>query len=64
MGEVYGYVIEDKDGKHQDSYWGYYGSDHDYITREAKGQIDWEINHQQEAIEQQIKNESFELQFA
>lgn len=35
-GDVYGYVIEDEDGEHVDSCWGFYGSD--YVREEARTQ--------------------------
>jgi hypothetical protein len=35
QGEIYGYVIEDKDGEHLDSCWGYVG-DFDYVCQEAR----------------------------
>jgi hypothetical protein len=39
-GEVYGFVIEDEEGEHIDSCWGYYGDPEKYIVPEAKGIVD------------------------
>lgn len=39
-GEIYGYVIEDEDGEHIDSCWGFYGDPHEYMVSEAKGIVD------------------------
>lgn len=40
-GEVYGYVVEDKDEEHVDSCWGYY--DKEYMVQQAKDNIDYQI---------------------
>jgi len=40
-GDVYGYVVEDADGEHIDSCWGFYGLD--YCIEEAKSAIDYHI---------------------
>ena len=51
-GQVYGYIVEDEDGDHIDSCWGFYG-DLDYVRTEAKsaaeharrpGQVDGACN--------------------
>lgn len=39
-GEVYGYVIEDENGDHVESCWGYYGDPEEFIMPEAKGIVD------------------------
>ena len=41
-GEVYGYVVNDKDGEHIDSCCGFYG-DLDYVVAEAKSVVDASI---------------------
>lgn len=45
-GDVYGYVIEDKEGNDVESVWGFYGQD--YVMKEAKNTID--------AIKDGVKN--------
>ena len=42
-GEVYGFVIEDANGEHHDSCWGYY--EKDYMISECKSHIDWYIKN-------------------
>jgi hypothetical protein len=37
-GDVYGYVIEDKEGNEVESCWGFYGTE--YCLKEAKGTVD------------------------
>ena len=39
-GEVYGYVIEDEQGEHIDSCWGFYGNPDEYMVPEAMNIID------------------------
>lgn len=42
-GEVYGYVVEDKDGEHVDSCWGFIGDyDDEYMMQCARDAIDYE----------------------
>jgi len=38
-GDVYGYVVEDEDGEHVDSCWGFFG--YDYCIEEAKQAADY-----------------------
>lgn len=45
-GQVYGYVIEDENGDHVDSCWGFYGDPEDYMLREAKGMVDHKTDEQ------------------
>jgi len=42
-GDVYGYVIEDEDGKEIDSCWGFYGQDE--CEKEANSMLEWHINN-------------------
>ena len=43
-GEVYGYIVEDEDGEHLDSCWGYYGDDgRKYAEQEAESYIAWKL---------------------
>ena len=45
-GEVYGYVIEDENGKHIDSCYGYFGEDGRKCAEdEAKSLIEWHIEN-------------------
>lgn len=43
QGDVYGYILDDKDGEHVESCWGFFG--YDYVKKEAidvlKRHIDW-----------------------
>jgi hypothetical protein len=48
-GEVYGYIVEDKDGEDIDSCWGYY--DKDYMVQDAKDGIDYQIKTTQQQLE-------------
>lgn len=43
-GDVYGYVIEDEDGEHVDSCWGFYGLD--YARTEAKTAAEYARKHE------------------
>lgn len=45
-GDVYGYIVE-KDNKHLDSCWGFYGED--TAIEEAKGVIEWYVKHEPKA---------------
>jgi hypothetical protein len=50
-GAVYGYVVEDEEGEHIDSCWGFYG-DTKYAEGEAKSAIDWIVEkHEREERE-------------
>jgi len=46
-GDVWGYVIEDQDGNHLDSCWGFYG--HEYCEQEAKNMATY--HNQEQAAE-------------
>ncbi len=43
-GRVYGFVIEDKDGEHIDSCWGFYGDYEEGALKEAKDIVDHKTN--------------------
>lgn len=47
-GEVYGFIVEDDDGEHIDSCWGFYG-DTDYPLKEARGVIDHHLSREEVA---------------
>jgi hypothetical protein len=40
-GDIYGYVVEDEDGRHLDSCWGFY--EYDYVIEQAKKAADYEV---------------------
>jgi hypothetical protein len=47
-GNVYGYIVEDKDGERVDSCWGFYPEEndktgYDYCLAEAREHVDWEV---------------------
>ena len=48
-GDVWGYVIEDEDGEHVDSCWGFYGEDYCQEEGEAalKREIEWRKEQEQ-----------------
>ena len=48
-GDVWGYVIEDEDGEHIDSCWGFYGQE--YCEEEANNALKWHINHNPQQLE-------------
>jgi hypothetical protein len=49
-GEVYGFVVEDEDGNHVDSCWGFYGEDgRKEAEREAQSIITWHEEQEKEA---------------
>lgn len=50
-GDVWGYIIEDDDGEHIDSCWGFFG--HDYCEQEAQEMVDF--------LEKQEKERAAEL---
>ncbi|RLC88692.1 MAG: hypothetical protein DRJ03_02110 [Chloroflexi bacterium] len=54
-GDVWGYVIEDDDGEHVDSCWGFYG--HEYCEQEANEQLKYCEN--QEAQREAQREPSF-----
>lgn len=47
-GQVYGFVIEDNEGNHVDSCWGFYGLD--YCKQEAKQAAEGAIEHEAEEV--------------
>lgn len=51
-GQVYGYIVEDEDGEHLDSCWGFYG--YEYCLEEAKSVAD----HHAEKAEQVVLSEN------
>lgn len=58
-GQVYGYIIEDEEGEHIDSCWGYYGEIDD-IVKEAKSIIDYEIDEaKKKAWEKYIEKQPY-----
>jgi hypothetical protein len=59
-GEVYGYIVEDQDGAHVDSCWGFYGEDgRKDAEQEAKSIIEWHIENDQE--QERLINISFAI---
>jgi hypothetical protein len=40
-GSIYGYIVEDPNGEHLDSCWGFYGCDMEYLKGEATDQAKW-----------------------
>jgi hypothetical protein len=56
-GAVYGYQIEDQDGRELDSLWGFYGYDFEEsgLINEAKSQIDNYLEEQRKARQQRVK---------
>jgi len=53
-GECYGYIVEDKDGNHVDSCWGYYGycdGSWDYMIECAKGVAE---SHRKELLKKKL----------
>jgi hypothetical protein len=54
-GEVYGFIVEDKDGEDVDSCWGFYGEDG---IKEAKTEAENSINYE---IERRIKKHNEEI---
>lgn len=53
-GQIYGYTIEDKEGKNIDSLWGFCG-DTDYAIKEAKGQIDYIVEEARKEKQKKLK---------
>ena len=54
-GQVYGYRILDNKENDIDSCWGYYG-DTDYLIQEAKGHIDYIIEHERKEKQKKVKS--------
>ena len=50
QGDVWGYIVENEDGEHLDSCWGFYG--YEYAKEEGKRQLEWEVKnfHDQEEM--------------
>lgn len=48
-GQVYGYIIEDENGEHLDSCWGFLG-DYKYCLEEAKSAADWHAKQKEEEL--------------
>jgi len=48
--EVYGYIIEDEDGNHVDSCWGYYGGE-EYARSVGESQLECFIHKDREQAE-------------
>lgn len=57
-GEVYGYTVEDNEGNHVDSCWGFYG--YEYCKEEAESVVKWH----EEQEEKEDKEIISRLQFA
>lgn len=56
-GEVYGYIVENEDGEHVDSCWGFYGEE--YARQEAESSVQW--HEKQEKQAEQFVNTQFAL---
>ena len=55
-GNVYGYVVEDKQGEQVDSCWGFYGDyDDEYMVNAAKDIIDYEVKARKETHVKKLK---------
>jgi hypothetical protein len=54
-GEVYGYIVKDKDGNETDSCWGFFG-DTKYVISEAKLIIDYNVRTAMTARIKKLKN--------
>lgn len=53
-GEVYGFVIEDEDGEHVDSCWGFYGFE--YVKQEAEAAAKAEAEHRAKQRANRLKD--------
>ena len=51
-GDVWGYIIEDDDGEHLDSCWGFYG--HDYCEQEAQEALAYLQREEDEAMKAHV----------
>ncbi len=49
-GAIYGYVIEDEQGEHIDSCWGFYGDPYEFVLPEAKCVVDHRTREQEGLI--------------
>lgn len=54
-GDVWGYIIEDENGEHVDSCWGFYGRE--YCEQEAKSMAEWLENEDFRKYGEQLKLE-------
>ena len=55
-GDVYGWVVEDEEGDHIDSCWGYYGDEEiDYMISEAKNNIDSYIARREKEYKERLE---------
>jgi len=56
-GEVFGYVVEDKDGEELDSCWGFYGNEHEKsgLMEYATNAIDCHIHNKRKARFEKLK---------
>lgn len=59
-GEVYGFVLEDEDGEHLDSCWGFYGDDENprekYCLSEARSAVDYHASERDKKRRERIKS--------
>lgn len=56
-GQVYGFIVEDEDGEHIDSCWGFYPEEkdktgYDYCLKEARDIVDFEVKKRKEEAEE------------
>ena len=58
-GNVYGFVIENEEGEHLDSCWGFYGDYDDYCLKEARDMLE---HHAKEAREAKAEKMAQEIQ--
>lgn len=55
-GNVYGYMVKDKDGNDIGSCWGFFGDWEGYLLSEAKSNIDYWINEQNKKKQRKLKS--------
>jgi hypothetical protein len=68
-GNVYGYIVENKDGEHVDSCWGFYPghdgkSDYEYCLSEARSHADWEVEQAEQKKYESARVPMAEIAFA
>ena len=56
-GDIWGYIVEDADGEHLDSCWGYYGTDE--AEKEGKSQAEWLVKARAENAAQEAREREF-----
>jgi hypothetical protein len=60
-GNTYGFIVEDKDGEHIDSCWGFYpeadGKDYDYCLSEARAAVDAVCKQAEEDKYEQLRRD-------